>query len=225
LNVFTWWINHGPGNWERQVWGYLLSNMWCCCTKVKFQWTAARNKEPSLPFAYLFLPPAARGAVFSKRAPLVDPVLLRKRIGMVFHKPNPFPKSVFDNIAFGPRLNSRKSKSELFAIVEKNLNRNILEIYNKVLPMLQNSLDSIVNPDADTANKILIADNEVDRLHRGFAQEMVEEIKKNPEGIETLIHYLHIARHLERIADHTTNIAEDIIYLTKGEIVRHGKGI
>jgi phosphate transport system protein len=110
-------------------------------------------------------------------------------------------------------------------LIEKNFNRSILEIYNKVLPMLKDSLDSIVNLDADTANRILIADDEVDRLHRGFAQEMVEEIKKNPDKIETLIHYLHIARHLERIADHTTNIAEDIIYLTTGEIVRHGKGI
>jgi phosphate transport system protein len=110
-------------------------------------------------------------------------------------------------------------------LVEKTFNNRIREIYYKVLPMLKNSLDSIVNLDAATANKILAADDEVDRLHRAFAQEMVDEIKKNPEGIETLIHYLHIARHLERIADHTTNIAEDIIYLIKGEIVRHGKGI
>jgi phosphate transport system protein len=110
-------------------------------------------------------------------------------------------------------------------LIENTFNRSILDIYNKVLVMLKDSLDSIVNLDADTANKILSADNEVDRLHRGFAQEMVEEIKKDPDKIETFIHYLHIARHLERIADHTTNIAEDIIYLTKGEIVRHGKGI
>lgn len=110
-------------------------------------------------------------------------------------------------------------------LIETTFNRSVLDIYNKVLVMLKDSLDSIVNLDADTANKILSADNEVDRLHRGFAQEMVDEIKKNPEKIETLIHYLHIARHLERIADHTTNIAEDIIYLIKGEIVRHGKGI
>jgi phosphate transport system protein len=110
-------------------------------------------------------------------------------------------------------------------LVEKTFNNRIREIYYKVLPMLKISLDSIVNLDAATANKILAADDEVDRLHRAFAQEMVDEIKKNPEGIETLIHYLHIARHLERIADHTTNIAEDIIYLIKGEIVRHGKGI
>jgi phosphate transport system ATP-binding protein len=58
--------------------------------------------------------------------PLVDPVLLRKRIGMVFQKPNPFPKSVFDNIAFGPRLNSRRSKSELLAVVEKSLKDAVL---------------------------------------------------------------------------------------------------
>jgi len=41
--------------------------------------------------------------------------------------------------------------------------------------------------------------------------------------LDVLINYLHIARHLERIADHTTNIAEDIIYLTKGDIIRHNK--
>lgn len=53
--------------------------------------------------------------------PYVDPVLLRKRVGMVFQKPNPFPKSIFDNIAFGPRLNFSKSKSQLHSMVEKSL--------------------------------------------------------------------------------------------------------
>jgi len=53
--------------------------------------------------------------------PFVDPVLLRKRIGMVFQKPNPFPKSIFDNVAFGPRLNRFLSKNELYAVVEKSL--------------------------------------------------------------------------------------------------------
>jgi phosphate transport system ATP-binding protein len=59
-------------------------------------------------------------------SPYVDPVLLRKRVGMVFQKPNPFPKSIFDNIAFGPRLNGRRSKSELFAVVEKSLKDAVL---------------------------------------------------------------------------------------------------
>ena len=47
------------------------------------------------------------------------------------------------------------------------------------------------------------------------------QIKQDPEDIETLIHLLSVSRHLERIADHATNIAEDVIYMVKGEIVRH----
>ncbi len=57
---------------------------------------------------------------------LVDPVLLRKRIGMVFQKPNPFPKSIFDNIAYGPRLIRKYGKSELYTMVEKSLKNTVL---------------------------------------------------------------------------------------------------
>ena len=56
----------------------------------------------------------------------VDVVALRKRIGMVFQKPNPFPKSIFDNIAFGPRLHGVKNKAQLQEIVEKSLKKAIL---------------------------------------------------------------------------------------------------
>ncbi len=56
----------------------------------------------------------------------VDVVELRKRVGMVFQKPNPFPMSIFDNIAFGPRQHDRKSRRELEEIVEKSLRRAVL---------------------------------------------------------------------------------------------------
>lgn len=58
--------------------------------------------------------------------PLVDPVLLRRRIGMVFQKPNPFPKSIFDNVAYGPRLNGVKNKSDLYGVVERSLVNAVL---------------------------------------------------------------------------------------------------
>ena len=59
--------------------------------------------------------------------PNVDPVLLRARVGMVFQKPNPFPKSIYDNVAYGPRIHGlAKSKDELDAIVEKSLKRAAL---------------------------------------------------------------------------------------------------
>jgi phosphate transport system ATP-binding protein len=58
--------------------------------------------------------------------PEVDPVEVRRRIGMVFQKPNPFPKSIYDNLAFGPRLNGVKKKAELDEVVESSLRRAAL---------------------------------------------------------------------------------------------------
>jgi phosphate transport system ATP-binding protein len=56
----------------------------------------------------------------------VDPVEVRRRVGMVFQKPNPFPKSIYDNLAFGPRLNGVKKKAQLDEIVERSLRRAAL---------------------------------------------------------------------------------------------------
>ncbi|MRR39429.1 phosphate ABC transporter ATP-binding protein, partial [bacterium] len=56
-------------------------------------------------------------------APGVDPVDLRRRVGMIFQQPNPFPMSIYDNVAFGPRLQGVRKKPELDAIVEKSLDR------------------------------------------------------------------------------------------------------
>lgn len=53
--------------------------------------------------------------------PSIDVVDLRKRVGMVFQQPNPFPKSIFENVAYGPRLSGRKDKDELFDVVERSL--------------------------------------------------------------------------------------------------------
>jgi phosphate transport system ATP-binding protein len=58
--------------------------------------------------------------------PGVDPVEVRRRIGMVFQKPNPFPKSIFDNVAYGPRLLGTKRKADLEAVVEQSLHKAAL---------------------------------------------------------------------------------------------------
>ncbi len=59
-------------------------------------------------------------------APFIDPVEVRRRIGMVFQKPNPFPKSIFDNVAFGPRVQGVRSKAQLEEIVERSLRQAAL---------------------------------------------------------------------------------------------------
>jgi phosphate transport system ATP-binding protein len=70
-------------------------------------------------------------------APDVSPVEVRRRIGMVFQKPNPFPKSIYDNIAFGPKINGVRRKSELDEIVERSLRQAAL--WDEVKDRLRNS--------------------------------------------------------------------------------------
>lgn len=65
------------------------------------------------------------------------------------------------------------------------------------------------------------ADDEVDALNREMYTTIEQAVQRNPEDIKVLLHYLGATRTLERIADHATNIAEDIIYMTEGHIVRH----
>jgi phosphate transport system protein len=93
----------------------------------------------------------------------------------------------------------------------------------KVKAMLRNSLDSLVNLDAKLANEVCLADNEVDEIHRGMYKLVEEAIRNNVDKIESITPYLGVSRLLERIADHATNIAEDVIYMIEGEIVRHKK--
>ncbi|HEY2690939.1 MAG TPA: ATP-binding cassette domain-containing protein, partial [Streptosporangiaceae bacterium] len=56
----------------------------------------------------------------------VSPIAVRRRIGMVFQKPNPFPKSVYDNVAYGPRINGQRNKAKLDEIVERSLRQAAL---------------------------------------------------------------------------------------------------
>jgi phosphate transport system protein len=87
--------------------------------------------------------------------------------------------------------------------------------------MLRSSLDSLVNLDSRLARQICLADDEVDAINRDMYALVTEAIHLNPEHVEILIPYLSVSRYLERIADHATNIAEDVIYMVEGIIARH----
>jgi phosphate transport system protein len=95
------------------------------------------------------------------------------------------------------------------------------EMLDKTQFMLKRSLDALVNLDTDIAAKVCILDDEVDKMNGEVHRLVKNAVKKNPEQGEHLINLLLISRHLERIADHATNIAEEVIYLVNGEIVRH----
>lgn len=87
--------------------------------------------------------------------------------------------------------------------------------------MLRNSLDALVNLDPRLARQVCADDDEVDAINRQIYEQVKEEIRNHPENLEPLIHLLSISRHIERIADQATNIAEDVIYMVEGKIVRH----
>jgi len=89
--------------------------------------------------------------------------------------------------------------------------------------MLKKSLDAFVNMDVDIALRVCALDDEVDNMMNEAYDLVKHAIGKHPDRVSYLINLLLVSRHLERIADHATNIAEEVIYLVEGEIVRHGK--
>lgn len=95
----------------------------------------------------------------------------------------------------------------------------------KVQIMVKKSLDALINTNKDLAIEVCIADDEVDELNKNMLDMIIDEIKKNPEKTKEYMSIRSISKNLERIADSATNIAEDIVYLCSGEIIRHNKKI
>jgi phosphate transport system protein len=87
--------------------------------------------------------------------------------------------------------------------------------------MVRQSLDSFVNLDTKQARSVMRMDDEVDRYNEEIIQEVLKLMKSSPALIEPGLSLFSATRHLERIADHATNIAEDVVYLAEGEIIRH----
>jgi phosphate transport system protein len=95
---------------------------------------------------------------------------------------------------------------------------------DKVQNMLKLSIDALVNFDDDLARSVCAMDDDVDAIHRGMYNLVKDAIRDQPSGLDGFVRLLTVSRHLERIADHATNIAEDVLYMLSGEIVRHGHG-
>jgi phosphate transport system protein len=88
--------------------------------------------------------------------------------------------------------------------------------------MVKGSLDSFVRGDCDQAKKILLMDDEIDNLKNKVFQDSMTHMKKNPDDVEAGLDLILIARNLERLGDHATNIAEDVIFAVTGKDIRHG---
>lgn len=99
---------------------------------------------------------------------------------------------------------------------------DFLAMADKTRSMVSGGLDSLVKMNSRIARDVCASDDEIDALHREMCGRIEQAMQRHPDRIERLTQFLSVSRDLERIADHATNIAEDVIYMVDGEIVRHG---
>jgi phosphate transport system ATP-binding protein len=146
----------------------------------------------------------------------VDPVEVRRRVGMVFQKPNPFPKSIYDNLAFGPRLNGVKKKVELDEIVENSLRRAAL--WDEVKDRLKSSAMGLsggqqqrlciarcvaVSPDVILMDEPCSA---LDPIATARIEDLMQEIKQD----YTIIIVTHNMQQAARVSDRTAFFTTEV---------------
>lgn len=98
---------------------------------------------------------------------------------------------------------------------------NLKDMSRQALDMLHRSIDAYVHLDVRTAREVCIQDESIDELNRKIIDELTRMMRAQPHQVEAALHLFSASRQIERIADHATNIAEDVVYLVQGEIIRH----
>ncbi|MCY3663403.1 MAG: phosphate ABC transporter ATP-binding protein PstB [bacterium] len=148
--------------------------------------------------------------------PRVDPVEVRRRVGMVFQKPNPFPKSVFDNVAYGPRIAGSVPKSELPDVVEASLRRAAL--FDEVKDRLKDSAIGLSGGQQQrlciaraiaTSPDVLLMDEPCSALDP-ISTAHIEELMHNLKEEYTIIIVTHNMQQAARISDRTAFFTADV---------------
>lgn len=137
-------------------------------------------------------------------------------------------------IATGMRINA---ELERIADLAVDISQRVLELVDKPLlkplidipklsvvaqNMVHDAIDAFVKKDIELAKKVVLSDKEADSLRNLVQEELIDDyMARDPSTAPRAMPLLLIARHLERICDHTTNIAEDVIYMVEGKVVKH----
>jgi phosphate transport system protein len=103
------------------------------------------------------------------------------------------------------------------------ISNKLAEMADRTQEMVRQAIEAFINRDAAFARKVCQADDVVDSLNDELILEVTSAMRTNVSFIESGLSLFSVIRHLERIADHATNIAEDVIYYVEGDIVRHRK--
>jgi len=95
------------------------------------------------------------------------------------------------------------------------------EMFNLTKRMLKNSIDAFIGGNPELAKEVILTDDVVDRLNAENHQILKSIMKQSPENIEAAVALLVISRELERLADHATNIAEDVFFIVEAQMIKH----
>jgi len=113
----------------------------------------------------------------------------------------------------------------VLALVEKPILKPLVDIpklSTVAQSMVRDVIDAFVNKDVGLAKEVLLRDSQADKLRNSVQDELINDyMMRDPKSADRAVPLLLIARHLERICDHTTNIAEDVIYMIEGQVVKH----
>ena len=109
----------------------------------------------------------------------------------------------------------------LFELPALDIPFRLDEMGVKVQAMLKKALDAFVSLNTEAAHEVCAMDGEINAIKKDTFRQVRQAVMDVPQKFDPLMQVMHISRHLERMADHATNIAEDLIYLVEGRIVRH----
>lgn len=98
---------------------------------------------------------------------------------------------------------------------------DLQQMTGDVRAMVKLSLDALVRHDTELAREVCALDDAVDEMNHQVFRRLLELMSEDPQLIERCMHYVIAARNLERIADHAVNIAQDVVFMTEGQVIRH----
>ena len=148
--------------------------------------------------------------------PKVDPVEVRRRIGMVFQKPNPFPKSIYDNVAYGPRLHGRQRRGDLDAVVEESLHKAAL--WDEVKDRLKESANGLSGGQQQrlciaraiaTKPDVLLMDEPCSALDP-IATARIEDLMQEIKDEFTIVIVTHNMQQAARVSDATAFFSTEV---------------
>ncbi len=120
------------------------------------------------------------------------------------------------------------SKSAMFLIERPEIRArgvNVAKLAEASIGMLKDSINSFINEDVDLAKNVCVRDDIVDNYRDDILKNLIAFIGAEPATVERSLHMMNICRKLERVADLSTNLCEDVIFMVEGKVIKHSKGL